>query len=54
LALRLAHRRGGAWTQHLSSTLFLAAGLAFRLGWVGAGPASARDDEAVALMARRR
>ena len=28
-------------------------GLAFRFAWVGAGRNSARDDEAVALMARK-
>lgn len=50
LAIRLARRRR---LDHVPSALFLAAGLAFRLGWLGAGPASARDHEAVALMARR-
>jgi hypothetical protein len=50
LALRLARRRGA---DHASSALFVAAALAFRLSWVGAGRASARDDEAVALAARR-
>ena len=54
LALRLARRRVGPWTHHLASVLYLAAGLAYRFAWVGAGRASARDDEAVALMARRR
>jgi hypothetical protein len=53
LALRLAGRRA-PWLQHATSGLFLAAALAYRLGWVGAGRASARDDEAVALMARRK
>jgi DMSO reductase anchor subunit len=54
LGLRLARRRVGAWVDHVSSLLFLAAGLAFRFAWVGAGRASAEDHEAVALMARRR
>ena len=40
--------------RHLGSACFLAAGLCFRYAWVGAGPPSARDDEAVALMARAR
>jgi Polysulphide reductase, NrfD len=54
LALRFARRRGGPWVHHVASVLYLLAGLAFRFAWVGAGPASARDDEAVALMARRK
>ena len=37
-----------------AASCFLAAGLCFRSAWVGAGPPSARDDEAVALMARAR
>ena len=40
--------------RHAGSLCFLAAGLCFRYAWVGAGPPSARDDEAVALMARAR
>ena len=40
--------------RHAGSVCFLAAGLCFRYAWVGAGPPSARDDEAVALMARAR
>ena len=52
LALQLARRRPPA--QHLASVLYLAAGLMFRYAWVGAGPASARDDEVVAEMARSR
>lgn len=51
LVLRLAHRR--TWTQHLASGCFLASALCFRYGWVGAGPSSAADDEAVARTARR-
>jgi len=54
LALRLARGRGGPWPQHAASVLFLLAGLAYRFAWVGAGRTSARDDEAVALMARRK
>jgi hypothetical protein len=38
----------------VASFVYLAAGLAFRFAWVQAGKASARDDEAVALMARGR
>ena len=52
LALRLAGGRGGGVAQHASSVLFLAAGLAFRYAWVGAGRTSALDHEAVARMAR--
>ena len=37
-----------------ASVLHLAGGLAFRFAWVEAGKASARDDEAVARMARGR
>jgi hypothetical protein len=48
LALRLAGERAHA----ASSSLYLAGGLAFRYAWVEAGRASARDDEAVASMAR--
>ena len=54
LALRLGRKRGGPWVHHLASALYLAAGLAFRIAWVGAGKASAADHEAVALMARRK
>jgi Polysulphide reductase, NrfD len=41
------------WAAHAASALFLAAGLAFRFAWVGAGRASALDHEAVARSARR-
>ena len=55
LTLRLARRRAG-WvgpaSHHVASVAYLAAGLCFRLGWVTAGPPSARDDEAVARTAR--
>jgi hypothetical protein len=54
LALRLARARGGPWTHHVASVLYLAAGLMFRYAWVGAGPRSARDDRMVAEMARSR
>jgi hypothetical protein len=50
LAARFAPRRGVA--DHVASVLYLLAALAFRFAWVGAGRASARDDEAVARMAR--
>ncbi len=52
LALRLARKRGGPAVHHLASGLYLAAGLAFRYAWVGAGRTSAGDDEAVARTAR--
>ncbi len=49
----IARRHGhGRATQNAASVLYLAGGLAFRLAWVQAGKDSARDDEAVALMAR--
>ena len=51
LALRLLGRRG-TWPQHLTSLLFLGAGLAFRYAWVGAGRTSANDDIGVAAAAR--
>ncbi len=50
LTLRLARRR--PWTQHVASGCFLASALCFRYAWVGAGPLSAHDDEAVARTAR--
>ena len=53
LALRFARGRG-PWVHHCASVLYLAAGLAFRYAWVGAGRRSARDDEVVAKMARER
>ena len=52
LALRLLRRPLGSPSEHVTSGLFLAAGLAFRYAWVGAGRPSATDDEAVARMAR--
>jgi formate-dependent nitrite reductase membrane component NrfD len=52
LALRLVRTRGGSWTHHAASALYLAGGLAFRYAWVDAGRQSAMDDQAVARMAR--
>jgi hypothetical protein len=54
MTLRLARRRGGPWTHHIASVCYLAAALCFRYAWVDSGPRSARDDEAVARMARGR
>ena len=54
LALRFARKRGGPWTHHVASLLYIFSGLAFRFAWVGAGRTSAADDEAVARTARRR
>ena len=50
----LGVRRTTPCGQHVASVLYLAAGLAFRFAWIEAGKASARDDEAVAMMARGR
>ena len=52
LALRFARDRGGPWTHHVASVLYLLGGLSFRFAWVAAGRASANDDEAVARAAR--
>jgi formate-dependent nitrite reductase membrane component NrfD len=52
LALRLVRKRGGQWTHHAASALYLAGGLAFRYAWVDAGRHSADDAAAVARMAR--
>jgi hypothetical protein len=52
LALRLIGRRRGTVPEHLTSALFLGAGLAFRYAWVGAGRSSAADDLGVAAAAR--
>ena len=55
LALRAARPQPvRGWAEHASSVVFLASGLAFRFAWLEAGKASARDDEAVAVMSRRR
>jgi formate-dependent nitrite reductase membrane component NrfD len=48
----LGSRRITPRGQDLASVLHLAGGLAIRFAWTEAGRASARDDEAVALMAR--
>jgi DMSO reductase anchor subunit len=53
LGLRVLPGRPAA-AQHAASALFLLAALGFRFAWVGAGRTSAHDDEAVALMARRK
>ena len=50
-ASRAAAGRG---CHHAASVLYLAAGLAFRYAWVGAGRRSARHDAVVAQMARER
>jgi formate-dependent nitrite reductase membrane component NrfD len=50
----LGMRRTMPLAENAASVLYLAAGLAFRFAWVEAGKASARDDQAVALMARGR
>jgi formate-dependent nitrite reductase membrane component NrfD len=50
----LGRRRVGVLGQNIASALYLGGGLAFRYAWLEAGKASARDDEAVALMARGR
>jgi formate-dependent nitrite reductase membrane component NrfD len=54
LALRFARARGGPWTHHFASVLYLLGGLSFRFAWIEAGRNSAGDDEAVARMARVR
>ena len=54
LGLRLVRDRTGPAGHHVASACYLAAGLCFRYAWVAAGPNSARDDEAVARMARER
>jgi hypothetical protein len=53
LATQIVRRRTPAF-QHTASALYLLAGLLFRYAWVKAGPPSARDDRAVAEMARSR
>jgi hypothetical protein len=52
LALRFLRGRGGPWTHHVASVLYLAGGLSFRFAWIAAGRISAGDDEAVARMHR--
>jgi formate-dependent nitrite reductase membrane component NrfD len=52
LGLRFLRSRGGPWTHHVASVLYLLGGLSFRFAWIEAGRQSAGDDEAVARMAR--
>lgn len=52
LGLALLRAPLGPRAHDAASLCYLGAGLAFRYAWVGAGPISARDDEAVASMAR--
>ncbi|MEA2468396.1 MAG: hypothetical protein QOJ57_2522, partial [Thermoleophilaceae bacterium] len=52
LALRFARSRGGPWTHHVASVLYLLGGLSFRFAWIEAGRNSANDNEAVVRMAR--
>jgi formate-dependent nitrite reductase membrane component NrfD len=54
LLLRFVRRPLGPRAHHVASGLYLFGGLAFRYAWVEAGKASARDDMAVARMARGR
>jgi formate-dependent nitrite reductase membrane component NrfD len=54
LLLRFVRRPLGPRAHHVASGLYLVGGLAFRYAWVEAGKASARDDLAVARMARGR
>jgi formate-dependent nitrite reductase membrane component NrfD len=49
LGLQLTRRRE---LEHAASVAYLGAALAFRYAWVKAGPVSAKDDRAVARMAR--
>jgi formate-dependent nitrite reductase membrane component NrfD len=53
ITARLATPRGSR-THHVASVSYMAAALCFRYGWVTAGRQSARDDKAVARMARSR
>lgn len=52
LGLELLRKPLGPRAHEVASICHLAAGLAFRYAWVGAGQISARDHEAVARMAR--
>jgi hypothetical protein len=52
LGLRLLRAPLGPRADDVASLCYLGGGLAFRYAWVGAGRVSARDDEAVARMAR--
>ncbi|MBD0282876.1 MAG: hypothetical protein ICV69_11895 [Thermoleophilaceae bacterium] len=50
----LGPRRTTVLGQHVASFIHLPAGLAFRFAWTQVGEASARDNEAVAQIARGR
>jgi Polysulphide reductase, NrfD len=52
LGLRLLRGPLGSRAHDVAGCCYLGAGLAFRYAWVGAGRASAHDDEAVARMVR--
>jgi formate-dependent nitrite reductase membrane component NrfD len=54
LGLQALRVRAGPRVHDAASVCFLAAGLCFRVAWVQAGKASARDDEVVARSARGR
>jgi formate-dependent nitrite reductase membrane component NrfD len=54
LLLRVLRPRLGPSAHHAASVLYLLAGLLYRYGWVEAGKASARDDNANALLGRGR
>ena len=54
LLSRPMRRRYGRPAHDVASVLYLLAGLCFRYAWVGAGPLSAADHEAVAKAARGR
>jgi hypothetical protein len=54
LVLRLLGRRAGPPAHHVAGVSFMASALCFRFAWVLSGRSSARDDEAVARMARGR
>ena len=45
-------RSAGPAAHHVASGLYLAGGLLFRMAWVEAGKASARDAEAIVATAR--
>jgi formate-dependent nitrite reductase membrane component NrfD len=54
LAMQVARRWLGPWTDNVASVAFMGAALCFRYAWVYSGRSSARDDEGVARMARAR
>jgi formate-dependent nitrite reductase membrane component NrfD len=51
LATRVLRKRSG-FAEHVASISFMAAALCYRFAWVESGHSSAKDDEAVARMAR--